>query len=212
MKILHTQSELKKLIEDKDKELQEVLYGYKDSDEYKEIEDELSELRKKVSRLERRKTEISVEHKEKHQSEIELIKDDRVHLQGLLNKLKMGEDPKEHSEEIQRMFNSFCSGTDGSRYKKLQWVSDDGKYALFKRNSYSSYGGRMSGSGGVGAVWALVKVVEDNFKYELSYFRGVIDERNQHFVIWAAEGGRWNKKRQEEMELALFKHINGIEE
>ncbi len=210
--ISHSQAELKRWIKEKDEELKNIIYSYRRSDVYKKNVEDIAELRKKITLLEREQAEMAVDHKEEYKDEIQIIKDDRDHFRDLLNQLQRGLIPSEYSEELQKMFSTFDSGSDGAYHKRLEWVSDDGKYALFKRKSFSSYGGRMSGSGSVGAVWALVKVVENYDRQELSYFSPHIGDRNKNFLIWATEGGRWNKERQQEMEEALFKHINGIEE
>jgi len=210
--ISHSQAELKRWINEKAEEAQRIINGYKKTDAYKKNVEDIAELRNKITIIEREQAAMAVEHKEKYKDEINLLIEDKSHLQGLLSQLQNGLNINDYNEDLQRMYSAFCSGSDGSYHKRLEWVSEDGKYALFKRKSFSSYGGRMTGSGSVGAVWALVKVVENFSKQELSYFTSHITDRNKDFVIWATEGGRWNKKRQKEVDEALFKHINGIEE
>jgi hypothetical protein len=192
-----TKKEIKEQIAYDEQRLKEVQEGYRLIPEYVTIQQELDELSKKKAELEKRQAEIRIKYREDSKDDLEFAQEELKYSQELLRKAEIGLDPKDYSDEIRAMLNAFHSGTSYGYFTKLQWVSDDWEYALFKVNSHSEYIGRMSGSTNSGAVWALFKIDKD-FKFNSS--SSGIDERNK-LCIWSKEGGRWGEKR--DMELVL---------
>lgn len=187
-----TKKEIKEQIAYDEERLKEVQEGYKDIKEYQELQAEIDELNEKRAKLEKRQTEIRLEYREESQEDVDFAREELKYSRELLRKAEMGLDPKDYNDELIAMFDAFYKGTTYHQFTKLQWVSDDGEYALFKVNCHSAYIGRFSGSVNSGATWALFKI-EADFVYN-SMSSGGIDARNP-LCIWSKEGGRWGEKR-----------------
>lgn len=187
-----TKKEIKEQIAYDEQRLNEVQEGYRLIPEYVKIQEELDELNRKKAELEKRQTEIRIQYREDSKEDLEFAREELKYSKELLRKAEMGLDPNEYNDELIKMFNAFYLGTTYHQFTKLQWVSDDGEYAVFKVSCHSAYIGRFSGSVNSGATWALFKI-EENFKAN-SACAGGIDERNA-LCIWSKEGGRWGDKR-----------------
>lgn len=190
-----TKKEIKEQIALDEERLKEVEEGYKLIPEYRNIQDELDELNKKRAELEKRQVEIKIQYRTDSQDDMNFAREELKYSKELLRKAEMGLDPKDYSDELIEMFKAFYRGTTYHQFTKLQWVSDDGEYALFKVACHSAYIGRFSGSVNSGATWALFKI-EGEFKSN-SISSG-LDESSE-LCIWSKEGGRWGDKRDMEL-------------
>lgn len=203
-----TQKEIKELIASGEKMLKDAQEGYKNLPEHKQVKLELEELEKKRAHLQKEMIQIEVKYREDNRDKINFAHDELKYFNELLRKHQDGLNPNDYNDELIKMFNEFVAGTDGKKHRKLQWVSEDGKYALFKRSSYSGYGDRFSKNGNVPAVWALVKIVKKFDPQALRYFMGSIGDREKEIIIWAHEGGRWSNYLQKQIEHVIFEHEN----
>lgn len=187
-----TKKEIKEQIAYDEERLKEIQEGYKDIKEYQELQSEIDELNKKKAELEKRQTEIRLQYREESKEDVEFAREELKYSRELLRKAERGLDPKDYNDELIAMFDAFYKGTTYWHFRKLQWVSDDGEYAIFKVNSHSAYIDRMSRSRNSGATWALFKIEENFISNSMSV--GSIDEKNP-LCIWSKEGGRWGEKR-----------------
>jgi hypothetical protein len=186
-----TKKEIKEQIAYDEERLKEVQEGYKDIKEYQELQAEIDELNEKKAKLEKRQTEIRLQYREDSVDDLEFAREELKYSRELLRKAERGLDPKDFNDELIAMFKAFYQGTTYHQFTKLQWVSDDGEYALFKVNCHSAYIGRFSGSVSSGATWALFKIEAD---FNGNSMSSGINERNP-LCIWSKEGGRWGEKR-----------------
>jgi len=182
-----TQKEIKELIKADEQRLLDAREGYRHIPEYQKIQEELDELSKKKAELENRKYQIQVEYRKNAQDDIKFANEELAYSRDLLRKIQDGLDPKEYNDELIKMFKAFYSGTTWSSHKKLQWVSDDGCYAIFKVDSHSAYTDRMSGSVSSEASWCLFVIDPDFNDRQLRPIH--------ELCIWQKEGGRWGEKR-----------------
>lgn len=182
-----TQKEIKELIKADEQRLQEVREGYKDIPEYQKIQEELDELFQKKAELENRKYQIQIDYRKNAEDDIKFANDELSYSKELLRKIQYGLDPKEYNDELIKMFKAFYSGSTWGDRKKLQWVSDDGCYAIFKIEAHSAYTDRMSGSVSSPASWCLF-VIDPDFKSSSL-------EPHSELCLWHREGGRWGDKR-----------------
>lgn len=181
-----TQKEIKELIESDEQRLKETLNGYKYDQEYQEVCKELEQLQKKKARLEKRQIEIKLEYEKDHKEDIEFAHEELRYSRGLLRKARMGLDPSDYNDDLQKMFKAFHQGNSWEHRKRLHWVSDDGCYAIFKIESDTVYIDRGSGSRYSPARWYLFKIddIDNDF----------IDGEHD-LCIWYKEGGRWGSKK-----------------
>lgn len=182
-----TQKEIKELIKADEQRLLDAREGYKDIPEYQKIQAELDELLKKKAELENRKYQIQVDYRKEAEDDIKFANEELAYSRELLRKIQDGLDIKEYNEELIKMFKAFYSGSTWGYRKKLQWVSDDGCYAIFKVEAHSAYTDRMSGSVSSPASWSLFVIDPDFNERSL--------EPRSELCIWQKEGGRWGDKR-----------------
>jgi hypothetical protein len=182
-----TQKEIKELIKADEQRLLEAKEGYKDIPEYQKIQEELDELSRKKAELENRKYQIQVDYRKEAESDIDFAREELAYSKDLLRKLQYGLDVNEYNDELIKMFKAFYSGSTWGYRKKLQWVSDDGCYAIFKVEAHSAYTDRMSGSVSSPASWCLFLIDPDFSERSL--------EPRSELCLWHKEGGRWGDKR-----------------
>jgi len=182
-----TQKEIKELIKADEQRLLEAREGYRDIPEYQKIQEELDELSKKRAELENRKYQIQVDYRKSSEDDIKFANDELAYSKDLLRKLQYGLDINEHNDELIKMYKAFYSGSTWGYRKKLQWVSDDGCYAIFKIEAHSAYTDRMTGSVSSPASWCLFVIDPD--------FNDSRLEPRSELCLWHKEGGRWGDKR-----------------
>lgn len=182
-----TQKEIKEIIKNDEERLLEAQEGYKHNLEYKKIQEELDEILKKKAQLENRKYQIQIDYRKEAEDDIKFAREELAYSKELLRKAQQGLDPKDYNDELIAMFKAFYSGSTYNNWKKLQWVSEDGCYAVFKVDSHSEYTDRMSGVVYGGAEWYLFRIDPN--------FTGRTLECSGELCLWKREGGRWGEKR-----------------
>lgn len=183
-----TQADIKRLIAKNREGLKEVLNGYKYVPEYQIASDEVEELKSKLTLAEKKQTEVIVNYINEVQSEIDIKRDDIDYLNDLLDDMKKGLDVNDYNQELIDMFKCFHSIYTTSQNKSLQWVSEDGNFAIFKTLS----------SQDVPVAWYLYEIKE-NFSSEINCDGG---------CIWKAEGGRWNRDKAAASAMSIKGYLN----
>lgn len=182
-----TKKEIKILKEEQEKRLKDLKYGYLEQKDYKDIMRQISEINTKKKQIEN-KYFSEVNYSIKNCEEEIKYFDKLLRDNGYLNS-------KDYSETLQKAFNIYQAGTTYSYHKQLVWVSEGGKYALFKVPSHTGYVGRMSGSKSSPSEWLLVDVAKfAESKKEIFYSVG------KQGVLMSRDGGRYSSKMQKEID------------
>ncbi|MEK6828579.1 MAG: hypothetical protein AABY15_00435 [Nanoarchaeota archaeon] len=182
------QKEIKELIASDEKRLEDAKEGYKLIPEHQQIKVELEAIEKKRAELQNKLYQIEIKYREDHKGDIDFAYEELRYSRELLRKAQAGLDPKDFNDELVKMYKSFYNGSTYSSEKKLQWVSDDGKYAIFKVNSHSAYVDRMTKVVSAEAEWHLFHIISEFDEKKCSY--DMSDLR-----LWKKEGGRWGESR-----------------
>jgi hypothetical protein len=185
----HTQAEIKRMIAKEKEDLKEILDGYKFLPEYQNATDEVKKLREQLTLAEKKQTEVIVDYKEEAKDDINFKREEMSYLQDMLDNMRNGLDVNDYNQELIDMFKKFHSVYTTSQNKKLHWVDEFGKFAIFKTLS----------SDGVPVAWYLYEIKEDFNDYQV---------KNDDDYIWRTEGGHWSKRRQKTAEEAMEGFLN----
>lgn len=199
------QASIKKILQEQELNYKKISEGYKSDEEYSEVINELKSLRDKIAILENKKYLIQRNYAEENKEEIEFAKQEIKYSQQLLNDAKNGLDPKEYNESLERMFKAFYAGTTWSDKTLLQWVSEDGQYAIFKKIAHQAYLNRGESCHSE-AIWCLFKISDEFSGYNGNSTTTL--KQGSEFCLFSIEGGRWNKERQKEVESVIEKDMN----
>jgi hypothetical protein len=200
-----TQKELKQLIETGEKELQSLMSDFSENKEWSDLKQEQDSLEKRL--LEIKSKRRSLEHVlyQEREDAIKLKRDDINYAYQMLRSKEMGLNPKDYNQDLQKMFKAFYAGSTWDQEKRLFWVSEDGKFAIFKKRAYQAYINRGQTSYSE-AFWCLFPITDKCKEYDGSSTTRL--ESNSNLCIWKTEGGRWNKARMEEAENAIKDYLN----
>jgi hypothetical protein len=152
----HTQAEIKRMIAKEKEDLKEILDGYKFLPEYQNATDEVKKLREQLTLAEKKQTEVIVDYKEEAKDDINFKREEMSYLQDMLDNMRNGLDVNDYNQELIDMFKKFHSVYTTSQNKKLHWVDEFGKFAIFKTLS----------SDGVPVAWYLYEIKEDFNDYQ----------------------------------------------
>lgn len=175
-----TKKEIKALKEKREKDRQWYIYGYRDTDEYKELNIKLLELNKQIS-------SVKTKWEQTHKMDLNTCNNDLKYYEELLKQKYL--DVNDYNENVKKSFSLYHNGSTWGYHKEVIWVSEDEKYALFTIPSHTEYVDRFTGSSSSPSEWLLV-----NTELFHQSHRGGIHSINSKGVIYKQDRGRWSSK------------------
>jgi hypothetical protein len=173
-----SKKELKELLKEQEARLEHLNYGYKELEDYKELQKQLVEIRSKLNSIEYNWHNENNDSKISCRQEISEL-EKMIKFKGELN-------PLDYSEKVKEIYNLFYRGFTSYKNRKLIWVSDDERFVLMQAPSVTEYVDRMTGSKSSPSEWYLI----DSEKIS---GRSIMF-KNEAGCIFHQEGGRWSKK------------------
>lgn len=201
---MSTQKEIKILIEENEKKILSLNSDFSENQDWVSLKEEQKKVEDRLAEIKKEKFAIESKIRTERQSEIILAYSDRNYLHDLLTSKENGLNPTDFNEDLQIMFKSFYAGSDWGDKKVLQWVSDDGKFAIFKKKAFRAYINRGQSTNSE-AFWCLFTITNEFKGYDGSV-NSRLDNKSK-YCISVIEGGRWNKDKEETFMNAIKRYI-----
>jgi hypothetical protein len=199
-----TKAEIQRQIDELEIKQKKLNLDFSDSDDHKLISNQISSMEDVTRKLYKSKITLEEKIRENRKDEIDLTNSDLQHLYSLLNKSSAGLDPKDYSDELQKMFKAFYDGTTSYKERQLFWVDDSEKFAIFRIKPHSTYIGGGSGSKHVESKWVLYKISENFNTRSMNQAWSVSENERDENCLWWKSGGRWNKDSERETMIAVI--------